>query len=44
MMDPSILEERMIQEANDPTSRRHTFDLLYGYAIQPDPVGAIEEA
>ena len=44
VMDPSILVERMVQEANDPEVSVILFDLLYGYAIHPDPVGAIEEA
>ena len=44
VMDPSILVDRMIQEARDPEVGVILFDLLYGHAIHPDPVGAIEDA
>lgn len=44
VMDPSILVDRIIQEAHDPETGVILFDLLYGYAIHPDPVGAIEDA
>ncbi len=44
VMDPSILVDRMIQEAHDPETGVILFDLLYGYAIHSDPVGAIEDA
>ena len=44
VMDPSILVDRLIQEAHDPETGVILFDLLYGYAIHPDPVGAIEDA
>ena len=44
VMDPSILVDRMIQEAHDPQVGVILFDLLYGHAIHPDPVGAIEDA
>lgn len=44
VMDPSILVERMIQEAQDPQTGVILFDLLYGCAIHPDPVGAMENA
>lgn len=44
VMDPSILVDRMIQEARDPQVGVILFDLLYGHAIHPDPVGAIEDA
>lgn len=44
VMDPSILVERMIQEAHDPEVGVILFDLLYGHAIHEDPVGAIEDA
>lgn len=40
VMDPSILMDRLIQEAHDPETGVILFDLLYGYAIHPDPVGA----
>ena len=35
--------DRLIQEAHDPETGVILFDLLYGYAIHPDPVGAIED-
>jgi FdrA protein len=44
VMDPSILVPRLIQEAKDPETAVILFDLLFGYAIHPDPAGAIEEA
>lgn len=44
VMDPSILVDRMIQEAHDPETGVILFDLLYGHAIHADPVGAIEDA
>lgn len=44
VMDPSILVDRMIQEANDKETGVILFDLLYGHAIHSDPVGAIEDA
>ncbi|NCC68614.1 MAG: FdrA family protein [Clostridia bacterium] len=44
VMDPSILVDRMIQEAKDPSVGVILFDLLYGHAIHKDPVGAIEDA
>jgi hypothetical protein len=43
-MDPSILVDRMIQEARDPEVGVILFDLLYGHAIHSDPVGAMEDA
>lgn len=44
VMDPSILVDRMIQEARDPEVGVILFDLLYGHAIHSDPVGAMEDA
>lgn len=44
VMDPSILVDRMIQEAHDPETGVILFDLLYGHAIHADPVGAMEDA
>ena len=44
VMDPSILVDRMIQEARDPEVGVILFDLLYGHAIHADPVGAMEDA
>lgn len=44
VMDPSILVDRMIQEAHDKQTGVILFDLLYGHAIHADPVGAIEDA
>ena len=44
VMDPSILVDRMLQEARDPEVGVILFDLLYGHGVHEDPVAAIEEA
>ena len=44
VMDPSILNERLLQEGRDPEVGVILFDLILGYpAVHPDPVGTIEE-
>lgn len=43
VMDPSILNGRLLQEASDPEVGVLLFDLLLGYAVHKDPVGTIEE-
>jgi len=43
VMDPSILNERMIQEGTDPETAVLLFDMLLGYGVHDDPVGTIEE-
>lgn len=44
VMDPTILVDRMLQEARDPEVGVILFDLLFGHGVHKDPVGAIEEA
>jgi len=44
VIDPSILEERLIQEGTDPETAVLLFDLLLGYGIHEDPVGTVEAA
>lgn len=43
VMDPSILNERLMQEGTDPAVGVLLFDLLLGYAVHKDPVGTIEK-
>lgn len=43
VMDPSILNGRLLQEGSDPETRVLLFDLLLGYGVHPDPVGTIED-
>ena len=43
VMDPSILNTRLLQEADDPTVGVILFDILLGYGVHKDPVGTIEE-
>ena len=44
VMDPSILNERLLQESQDPEVGVILFDLILGHsAVHPDPVGTIEE-
>lgn len=43
VMDPSILNDRLLQEGTDPLVGVILFDLLLGYAVHKDPVGTIEE-
>jgi succinyl-CoA synthetase alpha subunit len=42
VMDPSILNERLMKEGADPEVAVILFDLLFGHGIHRDPVGAIE--
>lgn len=42
VMDPSILNERLMREGADPEVAVILFDLLFGHGIHKDPVGAIE--
>jgi FdrA protein len=44
VMEPSILNGRLLQEASDPETAVILFDLLLGYGAHSDPVGAIEDA
>lgn len=43
VMDPSILCDRLMQEAADPETGVILFDLLMGHGAHKDPVGTIEE-
>lgn len=42
VMDPSILNDRLMQEGSDPETAVILFDLLLGYGAHEDPVGCIE--
>jgi len=44
VMDPSILNDRLLREGSDPEVGVILFDLLYGHGIHKDPVGAIEDS
>jgi succinyl-CoA synthetase alpha subunit len=44
VMDPSILNDRIIREGSDPEVGVILFDLLLGYGAHENPVGQIEEA
>jgi FdrA protein len=44
VMEPSILNGRLLREASDPETAVILFDLLLGYGAHSDPVGAIEDA
>lgn len=41
VMDPTILCDRLIQEANDREVAVILLDIILGYGVHPDPVGAI---
>lgn len=41
VMDPSILNDRLLKEGSDPEVAVILFDLLFGHGIHQDPVGAI---
>jgi hypothetical protein len=41
IVDPSVICERLIQEANDPQTAVLLFDILLGYGANADPVGII---
>jgi FdrA protein len=43
VMEPSILNDRLLQEAEDPEAGAILFDLLLGYGAHKDPAGAISE-
>jgi FdrA protein len=44
VMDPSILNDRLIQEGKNPEVAVILFDLLLGYGAHENPVGQIKEA
>jgi succinyl-CoA synthetase alpha subunit len=43
VMEPSILNDRLLQEAEDPEVGVILFDLLLGYGAHKDPAGSIAE-
>lgn len=44
VMDPSILNERLVQEGSDPETAVLLFDLLLGYGVHEDPAGTIADS
>lgn len=43
VMDPSILNDRLLQEGTDPETAVLLFDLLLGYGVHEDPVGTFAD-
>ena len=44
MIDPSLRNRRIIQEANDPATAVILLDVVLGYGTHPDPAGATVDA
>ena len=44
MIDPTLRNRRIIQEAHDPTTAVILLDIVLGYGAHPDPAGAAVEA
>jgi succinyl-CoA synthetase alpha subunit len=44
MIDPTIRNQRIIQEAKDPTVAVLLLDIILGYGAHPDPAGALIES
>lgn len=44
MLDPSLRNRRIIQEARDPETAIISLDIVLGYGVHPDPAGAALEA
>lgn len=44
MIDPTIRNQRIIQEAKDPTVAVLLLDIIIGYGAHPDPAGALIES
>jgi FdrA protein len=44
MLDPSLRNRRIIQEARDPETAVIHLDIVLGYGVHPDPAGAAVEA
>lgn len=44
VMDPSILNDRLVQEGSDPDTVILLFDLLLGYGVHEDPAGTIADS
>lgn len=44
MLDPSLRNRRILQEARDPTTAVILLDIVLGYGVHPDPAGAAVDA
>ncbi len=44
MLDPSLRNRRVLQEARDPETAVIYLDIVLGYGVHPDPAGAAVEA
>jgi FdrA protein len=44
MIDPTLRNRRIVQEAHDPTTAVILLDIVLGYGAHPDPTGAAVEA
>jgi FdrA protein len=44
MIDPTLRNRRIIQEAHDPTTAVTLLDIVLGYGAHPDPAGAAVDA
>ena len=44
MIDPSLRNRRIVQEARDPATAVILLDIVLGYGAHPDPAGATVEA
>ena len=44
MLDPSLRNRRIVQEARDPETAVIYLDVVLGYGVHPDPAGAAVEA
>ena len=44
MVDPSIRNQRILKEAEDPEVAVLLFDIILGYGAHPDPVGVVSAA
>ena len=44
MIDPTLRNRRIIQQARDPTTAVILLDIVLGYGAHPDPAGAAVEA
>jgi FdrA protein len=44
MLDPTLRNRRILQEARDPETAVIYLDIVLGYGVHPDPAGAAAEA
>jgi hypothetical protein len=44
MIDPSLRNRRIVQDASDPATAVILLDVVLGYGAHPDPAGAAAEA